>query len=342
MTNFRIGYMPLTDAALLIIARDKGYAAARGLGLELVRENSWANIRDKLALGYFDAAHMLAPAAIATSIDGSHLQTPLVASAALGLNGNALTVSPGFLEELRRLVRGDMADPAATADALARLIAARRAAGAPPPTFGFVFPFSSHYYQLRIWMGAAGIDADRDARLVVLPPPLMTRGLESGYLDGFCVGAPWNSIAVDLGVGAILHLGVDIAPDCPEKLLALRADRARENPESAIALAAAIRDASLWMADPAHLDESATLVARACGEPVTAAITRRVLSGDLAMGGDRPSRFAPDYLRLDPEAITPRASDARWLFEQMLAAGQFADTPANRASALAVYGPDPA
>ena len=186
-------------------------------------------------------------------------------------------------------------------------------------------------------MRAGGVDPDRDARLVVLPPPLMTKGLESGYLDGFCVGAPWNSIAVDQGIGAILHFGVDLVRDCPEKVLALRADWAAAHAEPTRELASAILDASGWSRDPGNLDELSALVARECGAPISQAITRRVLSGLLAINPAGAIRSAPDYLRLDPDAITPRAADAAWLYRQMVEAGQIDDTPANAVNAERVY-----
>jgi ABC-type nitrate/sulfonate/bicarbonate transport system substrate-binding protein len=192
---------------------------------------------------------------------------------------------------------------------------------------------------VRLWMRAGGLDPDVDARLVVLPPPLMTKGLDSGLLDAFCVGAPWNSLAVEQGIGAILHLGVDLVRDCPEKVLALREDWSTAHPDETNALAGSILDASHWCGDVANLDEASRLVAEACGEPVSAAITRRILAGALIVDGSGASRVAPNYLRLDPDAVALRATDAAWLFSQMIAAGQAADTPENAALAMGVYRP---
>src|SRR5690606_27812138 len=102
---------------------------------------------------------------------------------------------------------------------LAEIVARRRSEGKEPLTFGMTFPYSMHNYQLRFWMAAAGIDPDRDVRLVVLPPPYMVKSLASAHVDGFCVGAPWNSIAVESGVGHILHFGCEIVRRAPEKVL---------------------------------------------------------------------------------------------------------------------------
>ena len=99
---------------------------------------------------------------------------------------------------------------------------ARKARGQDPLTFGMTFPFSTHNYHLRFWMAAGGVDPDEDVRLVVLPPPYMVESLANGHVDGFCVGAPWNSVAVDLGIGVILHFVSEILARASEKLLAVR------------------------------------------------------------------------------------------------------------------------
>ncbi len=129
--RLRIGYVPLTDAALLHVAKAQHFAAARGVEIELVADSSWANIRDKLVAGHFDAAHMLAPAAIAVSLGIGHIEAPLIAPVALGLNGNAITVSQTLFEALRQETQGEIADPRVTAKVLATIAAKRRAAGKP-------------------------------------------------------------------------------------------------------------------------------------------------------------------------------------------------------------------
>ena len=203
-TPLQVGFIPLVDAAALIVAVDRGFAAAEGLDITLVREVSWSNVRDKLNIGLFDAAHLLAPVAIASSLGLGHVRLPIVAPFNLGLNGNAVTVTHALYGELADAADGDLADPMVSARALARVIAQRVRRGTEPPTFGMTFPFSNHNYQLRFWMAAAGIDPDEDVRLVVLPPPYMVESLASGLVDGFCVGAPWNSMAVEHGVGRMM------------------------------------------------------------------------------------------------------------------------------------------
>src|ERR1700751_4862196 len=113
-----IGFIPLVDAAALIVAVDKGFTAAEGLDVTLVREVSWSNVRDKLNIGLFDAAHLLAPVAIASSLGLGHIKVPIVAPFNLGLNGNAITVSSALHAAIMAEIAGDRFDPMATAQAL--------------------------------------------------------------------------------------------------------------------------------------------------------------------------------------------------------------------------------
>src|SRR5450759_2964813 len=145
------GFNPLVDAAALIVAVDKGFAAAQGLDIVLVREVSWSNVRDKLNIGLFDAAHLLSPVAIASSLGIGHVRVPIVAPFNLGLNGNAITLSPRLFAALAGVADGDIADPMVSARALATVVAERKERGAEVLTFGMTFPFSNHNYQLRFW-----------------------------------------------------------------------------------------------------------------------------------------------------------------------------------------------
>ncbi|WP_036260445.1 CmpA/NrtA family ABC transporter substrate-binding protein [Methylocapsa aurea] len=339
--KLRIGYVPLTDAALLHVAKAQGFAAARGLELDLVRETSWANIRDRLALGHFDAAHMLAPAAIASSIGVGQMQTQLVAPVALGLNGNAITVSRALFDSLQRSAEGDLADPRVTAKALAGIARKRKEKGEAALTFGHVFPFSSHHYQLRLWMRAGGLDPENDVRLIVTPPPFMVETLREGHVDGFCVGAPWNSLAVAAGVGTILHSGTAIVRNCPEKVLAFRAEWVLERPAEASALAHAIGEASQWASEPSNRTALVVLLASVSEPGVSAETIDQILESQPPehQAPPRVSAATATGLRLDPAAIAAHRSHALWLFAQMAAAGQVAYSQVLAATAAAVYQP---
>ena len=334
--RLRIGYVPLTDAALLHVAKAQNFAAARGIEMELVADSSWANIRDKLVAGYFDAAHILAPAAIAVSLGIGQIEAPLLAPVALGLNGNAITVSKVLFDALLQEAQGDMSNPRVTAKALARIVARRRERAETPVTLGHVFPFSSHHYQLRMWLRAGHIDPDEEVRLVVVPPPFMVETLRKGQVDGFCVGAPWSALAAAAGAGAILHQGTDIVHDCPEKVLAFRAEWALSHKEEVSALAEAVGDASRWAASPSNRSSLVTLLTSTAGKDVTAAMLERILDTPASTSG---SALLSSGLRLDEDAIKADPAQALWLFAQMVAAGQTTYSDALAEAAAAVYAP---
>jgi two-component system, oxyanion-binding sensor len=336
-----IGFIPLIDAAALIVAVEKGFAAAEGLDVTLAREASWSNVRDKLNIGLFDAAHLLAPVAIASSLGLGHIKVPIVAPVNLGLNGNAITVSPALHTAIMAEIDGDRFDPMATALALSRVVAARRSSGAEPLTFGMTFPFSSHNYQLRFWMAAGGVDPDEDVRLVVLPPPYMVDSIASGQVDGFCVGAPWNSIAADRGVGQIMHFGSDILVRSAEKVLALRQAWSGKNPELVAALVRAIFCGAEFIEQPDNRVEVARMLARPEHIGVDADVILRTLEGRLKISADGTIRESSRYLLVGREdAPRPEPVQAAWLYAQMVRWGQAAISSEALATAKAVFRPD--
>ena len=337
----RIGFIPLVDAAALIVAVDKGFAAAEGLDVTLVREVSWSNVRDKLNIGLFDAAHLLAPVAIASSLGLGHVKVPIVASFNLGLNGNAITVSPALHAAIMAEIEGDPFDPMVTALALSRVVAARRKSGAEPLIFGMTFPFSTHNYQLRFWMAAGGVDPDEDVHLVVLPPPYMVDSLASGQVDAFCVGAPWNSVAVDLGVGHILHFVSDILVRAAEKVLAVRQNWSENNPQVLAALIRAASRAAEFIEQPENRAEAARMLARPERIGVDADVILRTLDGRLKISPDGTMRESSRYLLVGREgAARPEPAQAAWLYAQMVRWGQASISPEALRIAEGVFRPD--
>jgi two-component system, oxyanion-binding sensor len=336
-----IGFIPLVDAAALIVAVDNGFAAAEGLDVTLVREVSWSNVRDKLNIGLFDAAHLLAPVAIASSLGLGHVKVPITAPFNLGLNGNAITVSPALHAAIMSEIDGDRFDPMATALALARVVAKRNKSGAEPLTFGMTFPFSTHNYQLRFWMAAGGVDPDEDVRLVVLPPPYMVDSIANGHVDAFCVGAPWNSIAVDRGVGHILHFVSDILVRAAEKVLAVRQSWSEKNPEVVAALVRAAFRAAEFIEQPQNRAEAARILAQPERIGVDADVIQRTLDGRLKISPDGTMRESSRYLLVGREgAGRPDPVQAAWLYAQMVRWGQASISPEALKTAKAVFRSD--
>jgi NitT/TauT family transport system ATP-binding protein len=340
-TALQIGFIPLIDAAALIVAVEKGFTRAEGLDVTLVREVSWSNVRDKLNIGLFDAAHLLAPVPVASSLGLGHVKVPIVVPLNLSLNGNAITVSPALDAALMAEIDGDRLNPMATARALSRVVSARRRNGSELLTFGMTFPFSTHNYQLRFWMAAGGVDPDEDVRLVVLPPPFMVDSIAGGQIDGFCVGAPWNSIAVDRGVGRILHFGSDIMLRAAEKVLATRQQWAEKNPQSLAALVRAVFRAAEFVETPPNQNEVAGILARPEYVGVDANVILRTLQGRLKIAADGTVRESNRYMLLArEEASVSDRIQAAWLYAQMVRWRQTTISAEALASAQSVFRPD--
>ncbi|WP_424360326.1 CmpA/NrtA family ABC transporter substrate-binding protein [Methylocystis parvus] len=335
--QIKIGFIPLADAASLFVAVDKGFAAAEELEIELVREVSWSNIRDRLAIGHYDAAHLLAPMAIASTLGLSHVRAPLVAAMNLAMNGNAITVSPGLHSSLLAAAEGDLNDPLVSARALKAVVSSREKRNADPLTFGMTFPFSTHNYQLRYWMAEGGVDPDRDLRLVVLPPPYMVENLAKGHVDGFCVGAPWNAVAEGMGVGVILHPGPAIFHPAPEKALAVRRQFAESEPARVEALIRACLKGADYIRAPDNRDEIAALLARPDRVGADIESLRRTLAGR-RLGQAEEN---PDCLIFgDSVSGRPDAYQAAWLYAQMRRWGQANRSAEGLRVAQSVFTPD--
>jgi ABC-type nitrate/sulfonate/bicarbonate transport system substrate-binding protein len=339
--NVTLGFIPLLDCATLVVAAEKGFAAAEGLDLRLVRESSWANVRDRVLVGHFDAAHMLGPMVVAASLGAGHLHVPMVAPVALGLGGNAITVSGSLWSQMSAQGAQLGAAPGPQGAALARVVTLRAKAQLPPFTFAMVFPFSCHNYELRYWLAASGIDPDRDVRLVVLPPPLLVDALRSGQVDGFCVGEPWNSLAVATGIGCIAAATSDIWQRGPEKVLGMRRDWAERHPAQVAALVRAVAAAARWCDAAENRMELATLLSepRFVGAP--ADLLRGALEGRLPFAQGTVPVERPDFITFARyDATLPWPEHAAWFYVQMRQWGQLDAAPGQLEVARGAYRPD--
>jgi len=311
----KIGFIALNDAAVLIAAHARGLFAAEGLDVELVREVSWATIRDKVNVGALDGAHMLAPLALATSVGAAGAQpVPLIAPFALALNGPAITLSS-------RLALG----PGKDAAGLARLVARRQDEGASPITLAVVFPFSTHAYLLRDWLERSGVDPERDIRLTIAPPSRMTELLVEGVVEGFCVTEPWDSAAVAAGAGRIAIRGSEIWPGTPDKVVAFREAWAAEHPQALRRLLKAMMKAAAWVDDPANRAAFVEILARPHYVGAPAAVIDASLV-DMVFHADG--------------ANAPQPLHAEWLLRQMQRWGHVSRELDVAGVARRVYRPD--
>lgn len=316
------GFIPLLDSALLVAAARFGFAEEEGIELKLVQETSWANIRDRISIGHFDVAHMLAPMPIAATLNLTSLAVPMLAPMTLGLGGNAITVSLPIWEEMQSEGADNAGDPTSTGEALAKAISIRRARGQDPLRFGVVHPFSGHAYELRYWLAAAGIDPDRDVEITVLPPPLMPDALLAGRIDGFCVGEPWNTVSVQNGLGRIVTFKDAIWPASPEKVLGVTENWADTNAETLGALIRALVKAADWCADWDNAENLAHLLAAPEYLDCSPATCIPALTGKLQLEAGL-SLDVPRFLSFAaPEALCPSGADGLWFYSQMVRWGQ--------------------
>jgi NitT/TauT family transport system ATP-binding protein len=336
-TNLRIAFLPLNDVAVLAAARERGFAEEEGLTLDLVRTTSWATLRDRLVYGQVQAAHMLAPLAVAVTLGLSQQPAALAAPYKLGVNGNMLVMSRDFAAALDPDPASRIADPLGTAHDFASAIGLWRR----KPVIGVVHRFSSHSLMLRYWLASAGVDPDRDVVLRVLPPSLMVEALHAGEIDGFIAGEPWGSAAVEAGLAEAVALGERIWRRGVEKVLVLRQNWLEENPETVDRLLRALARAAAWcdlpenhetlahlLSDPRYVDQPADLILRGLtGQIVTRA-------------GDAPIA-SPDFMLFSREATPfPWRSQALWIYSQLVRWGMVEHTPGNAASAGDVFRPD--
>lgn len=332
------GFMPLFDSAVLVAAGETGFAAREGIELKLHRETSWANIRDRIAIGHFDVAHMLGPMPLACSLGLTPLASETIVPFSLGLGGNCVTVSNAVWQGMAANGATPDLDPARAGAALGALIHER--AGREPLRFAVVHPHSGHNYELRYWLAACGVDPDRDIEIVIVPPPFMADALAAGRIDGFCVGEPWNSAAVAAGTGRIVTVKALLWRNSPEKVIGVRRAWAEENPDALAALLRALHHSARWCQDPANRGELAALMARSAflGQPE--AIQMPVLTGRLQLGGGAERRVEDFFLPFDKAANFPWKSHALWFYTQMVRWGQLPHTPGNLAIARDCYRPD--
>jgi two-component system, oxyanion-binding sensor len=332
LVPLRIGFLPLVDAALPILARELGFAEDEGLDLTLVRDMSWATVADRLLYGHSDAAHLLAPLAIATTLGLGRPATPVSVPFVLGLNGNAITARTDLAAQL-----GDPGDLHSIGARLAAVIAATPR----KLRFGVVHRYSSHNYMLRYWLRGVGIDPNKDVAIVTVAPPFAADALASGDVDAICVGEPWGSVAVDRGVGVIIAVTSQIWLRGVEKVLAMRTERMVAETEVTHPLIRALYRAGVAFVDPEQLDGICDILARADYLDAPAALVRRAVADRLVFARGAPPVHIPDFMFQHREAANfPWTSQAAWLYAQMARAGHVNPSNKDYGAAQQVFRPD--
>jgi two-component system, oxyanion-binding sensor len=336
--DLTIGFLPLVDACLPILAREHGFAEAEGISLRLVKDMSWATVLDRLLYGHSDAAHMVAPLAIATTLGRGRPAQPLSVPFVLGLNGNAITLRPELAQQVGQA--GQLGDPVAVGAALAEVARKRREAG-NPMRFGVVHRYSSHNYMLRYWLAGCGIKPDRDVEIATIAPPFCVDALEAGEVDGICVGEPWNSVAVARGAGQIVLATAQIWRRGVEKVLALPEPVLAERRSHVEALIRALIAAGRHFVDPENWEANAAILARPEYLDGDAELIRRAISDRLLLASGGQVVHYPDFMFQYREAANfPWVSQAEWLYSQMVRWDGIAFDPVDAEKSARVFRPD--
>ncbi len=246
----RIGFIPLSDCAPLVVAKEMGYFQKHGLDVVLSRESSWKAVQDGIIEDRLDLATMVAGMPLGKFLGINNTEPyPLVTSMVLGRNGNAITLARKFHDE-----------GVATAADLKEWLSRRN--GARKPIFGMVFPSSMHNLILRNWLASGGIDPDHDVDIIAVPPPQMVANLKAGNIDGYCVGEPWNARAVHEGLGYVVATDLDLYPGHQEKVLGTSRSWAHTYPEVHSKLVQALLEACAWCDDMWNREEIISIISR--------------------------------------------------------------------------------
>lgn len=304
---FHLGFLPVTGSAPLIVAQQKNFFSDHDVKVKLTCEIGWATVREKLIHGELDGAAAVAGLAAGLRMGWNSPACPVIAPLVLSLQGNAITLS-------KTLHDSGVRDSAT-------LCQWSRNQQHRVLTFGVISRWSSHYFLLRDWLASGGLRVDRDVRLVIIPPPLMTKLLSTGAIDGYCAGEPWNSASVLNGDGWIAATTAEISPNHVEKILLLNEPTARANTEATSRLLKAIRMACAWCDEPAHQAEVAEILHASGHFLVPQAAVSASLVGPLEDGAGRKRPSDGFHVFHRHEANTPTPERAMWLMRGLRSHG---------------------
>jgi ABC-type nitrate/sulfonate/bicarbonate transport system substrate-binding protein len=287
------------------MAAELGLFAAHGLDVKLSREVGWATVRDKVLLRELEAAHAPAAMVLTNSLGIGSFKFPCVTGLVLNLHGNAITLS-------NRLWEAGVRDSAT----LREFVLGHR--GKPKLAFGVAFSCSSHNFLLRAWLRAGGLDPGRDVNIVVVPPPQMAANLKAGNLDGYCVGEPWNSVAVLQRAGWVAAASARIAPLHPEKVLLARADFVEARDEEHRRLIVALHEACAWCQRPENRNRLAATLAQPQYLNTNPDAVRLSLCQPFRVGKDEREEIKDFHTFAGPEVNEPGPDKAAWVRESLL------------------------
>lgn len=312
-TKVRLGFIALTDASPLIIAKERGLFTKYGLpDVEVLKQASWAGVRDNLVLGSagggIDGSHILSPLPylLTTGQATGGKPLPMYTLARLNLNGQAISVG----NDLKAVKVG--LNSAGAKAKFAQLKAASNMA-----KVAMTFRGGTHDLWIRYWLAAGGINPDADCSMIVIPPPQMVANMKTGTQDAFCVGEPWNGQTVNQKIGYTACLTSEIWMNHPEKALGMRADWVDKNPNAAKALVAAVQEAQMWCDQMANRPAMCSMVSgrQYINVPMGDILPR--LKGDIDYGDGRTAKASPHIMKFwQDNASFPFKSHDLWFLTE--------------------------
>ena len=310
----RIGFIPLTDCASVVMASVLGFDKKYGVKIIPTKEASWAGVRDKLVNGELDMAHVLYGLIYGVHLGTAGPKKDMAVLMSLNNNGQAITLSKALAD------KGAVDGPS-----LAALMAREKR----EYTFAGTFPTGTHAMWMHYWLAAAGINPVSGAKLITVPPPQMVANMRVGNMDGFCVGEPWNHRAIMDGIGITANTTQDIWRDHPEKTLGTTGEFVKQNPNTARAVMMAVLEASRWIdASLANkLKMAETLAQRAYVNTGVDAINQRILGR--YQNGLGKTWDDPHHMKFfsDGAVNYPYLSDGMWFLTQHKRWGLLKDHP---------------
>jgi nitrate/nitrite transport system substrate-binding protein len=304
-TQLKFGMIALTDCSPIVIAHEKGIFKKYGIDSVVAKGANWAAIRDSLSSGDIQATHMLIGMPIASTMGllGSP-KKPMIIPWLLNRNGQSIT--------LKAELKGKVVDDP---KALKPIVDKAKAANAPL-TFAMTFPPGTHAMWMRYYLGAGGINPDKDVALVTIPPAQMVSNMKIGKMDGFCVGEPWNARSAADGIGFTSLNTQDIWKDHPEKVCAFLAEFADKNPKTVKAVLKALHEASVWLDDLNNRKEQSEIVSKATYINCPPELILGRLKGEYDFGDGR-KKHDPNYMIFSSRNCNyPQYKYALWFLSQ--------------------------
>jgi len=328
-TKIRFGIIALTDCASIVMAHELGLFKKYGIEATISKEASWAAIRDKLSIGENQATHMLygMPYASSMGLLGSP-KKPMIIPFAINHNGQGITLHIKYLKQ--GIKKPEQLKP---------LVDEAKKKG-QPMTFAMTFPPGTHAMWMRYWLGAGGINPDKDVSLITIPPPQMVANLKVDKMDGLCVGEPWNARAIFDKIGYTVISSQQMWKDHPEKVLAFTEEFAEKNPKTVKAILNAMIESSRYIDKMENRAQVVDVISRPQYINAPKEIILGRMLGDYEYGDGRKEKD-PDYMIFfDRNTNFPWKSHGIWWLSQFRRWGMVQGAPDYKTIVDKVHRPD--